>query len=367
MEEVIIHNKGGKIMTPGIIHPETKWPVVHLNSAAGISELLPAPGISYSYFLDGFYLSGGGDADGFHILRRSCLSLIGTTDYVTVGDNAALQPAATDFNISVWVRIDQSISDISKIIHKDNGSDNGYFLELSSGYPKFTYGDGSHTASVTGITSINDGSWHHIAVTVDVSVAQGLNIYIDGELDATTEDNCTAITGPVVGVATDLTIYGVNTYRWYISGAALFAGSSAAWSASEVSTIYNSGVGAKWYGGEDNISWAMNLDEGTGLTAYDITGGANNGTITNCDWAPSKRVASTAALEVGGCPFDDNNALGTIGKFSTGVLTTQGVYVPTGLKFPHSIRIGRNCPLSILETGGAWSLILFGHTDNYQA
>ena len=59
---------------------------------------------------------------------------------------------------------------------------------------------------------------------------------------------------------------------------------------------------------------------------------------------------------------DADNPLSAVGLFGTAVETATGVLQPIAVTFPQAIEIGRNNPVRILETNGAFSLILHGFT-----
>lgn len=340
-----------------VLKPMNNWPVSHLSgSTTGVSQLLSAPGRNQSHYLTGFLLSGGLTAEGFNILRRSCVELDAAGEKITIPGNAALEPADGDFSIEFWCKITNGQKTIANMIHKDDGLDQGYFAELTStGVLKFTMGDGTHVATITGNTVINDGKWHHIVVTCDISEGDGLNLYLDGVADATAVDP-TGVSG-CTGGATDFTINGAADKEWWISTYGLYK--ALALSAATVLDRYNAGVGYKYTGSEAGLSVAINIDEGVGTVCYDKVA-ANNGAITNATWKSD------------GIPID-GDTLPVIDKILCGLETqvdTTGSYVIGNamVEFPHAIKIGRNNPLAILEASGStgsFTLILFGFTDIY--
>ncbi len=350
------------------IRPNEGWPICHLNHAVGVTNLLEAPGNALSYYVTGYVLSGGGDADGFHILRRSCLQLVGTSDIFTVSDNAALEPATSDFAVEQWVKIPSTIPTIPNMIHKDDGSDDGYFLELTTGKPKFTIGDGTDVVTVTAANRINDNGWHHILVTVDRDVVQGLLIYVDGILQGTniiTED-LTDVDG-VTGGATDLTIKGIATYDWYISATGLYKGTGAVLTAAQAEARYNKRIGKKYFGTETALSAAWNINEGVGTVCYNAKTEAITSTLTGTPlWSPRKAHAHDSIVrnETCGVPFDVDNTLGSVGQFKTGEQVAAGVTVPYSVNFNPAIRIGVNNILSILETDGTFDIVINGYTES---
>ena len=65
-------------------------------------------------------------------------------------------------------------------------------------------------------------------------------------------------------------------------------------------------------------------------------------------------------MNIDGVPFAAEDMMTAVGKFHCGLGSAfGGVFI----KFPHPVKIGRGCPLSILETNGTFDLIIFGSTD----
>lgn len=352
------------------IKPGVDWPLRHLNAGtAGVKQLLAAPGNSLSHFVTGFVLSGGATTNGFHLLRRNCLVFNGNTDTFTIPDNAtdldwANKAGDGDFSLEMWVRMPAATGAIAGLMKRGDPAADGWALEITSaGVAKFTMHDGTAAAvAITGTRPLQDDAWHLITVTVDRSSTTGLNLYIDGVSDATAVD-ITSVTDAMDG-GTTAVCTGIASKTFYVSAIGMYVDSFLA--AATVLSNYNSGIGQKYSGTETGLTFGYNCDEGVGTTVYPVSNtAAHNVTIANTAWAPSRAAGSTAAVTVCGVPFDADDSLDAIGKFVTGVLSTNGYLTPTAITFPHAIRIGRNNPLRILETDGAWDLVLFGFTDGY--
>ena len=249
------------------------FPIRHLNTAAGVTQLAGAPGISQTYYITGYFMGGAGDEDGFTILRRNCIELSETADYITVTSAAGLVPDLVDFSVAIWVKIPTTITTIPQLFHKDDGSNKGVIIELAAGKAKVTIGDGTDTASVTSNDVINDNDWHLIVAACDRNVTTGLYLYVDDRAVVATTDTVTDV-GTINNV-TNITIYGVSTYDWYLGPAAYYEGSDGLLSAANVATLYNKGIGTKFEGTETGLSWAINCDEGIGTTTYDVLGNSN--------------------------------------------------------------------------------------------
>ncbi|WP_437760039.1 LamG-like jellyroll fold domain-containing protein [Sorangium sp. So ce1389] len=109
-------------------------------------------------------------------------TLDGDYDYLNLTNGASLAPGAGDFTISVWVNTTTSTASIV-----DGFYNNGVRLSLDSGVPLFRMFAGSATTQLRGTTSVSNGQWHHIIVSVDRDNPVGARLYVDGVLQATAD------------------------------------------------------------------------------------------------------------------------------------------------------------------------------------
>lgn len=381
-QKVQIHGRRGYPINPGEIEPMAGWPVRHLNAGtAGVKQLLPTPGNDKSYFVTGFILGGGADGDGFHILRRNCLCFTASAQNLSFADHASNnydwgnKATNGDFRCTFRIKQEATTAAVPLLMKRGNETNNGWLIELTSdSYVKFTAHDGSNGQNLTGTTALDDGEWHQVDCVVDRSSATGMQIYVDGVADATAADP-TSITNTIDG-GTTIIMTGVDSETFYISTVGFYIGSTTPLTAADILSDYNSGIGRKFSGSETALVAAFNTDEGIGSSCHDILNVvANIGSITGATWAPSKQSGATAAVAVQGVPFEkdtvalDTELLDAMGKFLTCYESANeaamGLTVPQIVTFPHAIKIGRNNPLSILETDGAFDLMLFGFTDKY--
>jgi hypothetical protein len=93
-----------------------------------------------------------------------------------------------DFTIALWVRIPDSGpgSYVPLLDKRDPSGDLGYHLSLFSGSPSLSLADGSgedpYATYYSWISSgVMDGSWHHLAVTVERASNSGVHWYLDGQ------------------------------------------------------------------------------------------------------------------------------------------------------------------------------------------
>lgn len=360
-DQVILVDKTGKEVDPGA---SNRWPVVHLNAGtAGVKMLLSAPGNTKSHYITGFIMTGGADADGFHFLRQNCLRFTAANNTLSLADSASYDwgtlAAVGDFRAEFWMNLEATTAAVPSLMKRGDETNNGWLIELTTAsLVKFTMHDGANGATITATTAIDDGEWHFISVVCDRSSTTGLQIYVDGAADATAVDP-TAVTLTIDG-GTTIVMTGVASEVFYISAVGIYIGSTTPLTAANILASYNSGIGLKYEGDETALVAGFNTDEGVGTSCHDIKNDAAKvGTITNTSWAPSRQNGATAEVNVDGVPINEQDMTVAVGKFHCGVGAAFGG-VP--IIFPHPIKIGRNCPLSILETNGGFGLIVFGYT-----
>jgi len=355
---------------------DTNWPIVHLNgNTAKSTTLLNASGGRSSHWITGYQLDGVLVMDdGFHLLRRACVHISGAETWTVPDDDIfdwAADTGGTDghFALEMWVYIPSAGGAVASLLQR-GAADNGWVLSVdANGLVTFTVDDGTDaTLTITSTSSISDG-WHLITVTCIRNSTTGLNLYIDGVSDADAESTA-SLDGAVDG-GTTIVATGETGDDLWLGPIGIYEGSSAALSAATVLANYNEGIGRKYDGSETGLVAAWNNDEGTGTLCYDIL---NNDTVKatiNAElWSPRKQAGATAAVKKCGPPFrkadesDADDPLPTVGLFNTATVvgTTDNVIQATTVTFPQAIKIGRNNPVRILETNGAFSLILFGFT-----
>lgn len=107
-----------------------------------------------------------------HITTATTLD---TNSYVTLGYPEDLKlgsgELASDFSIAMWVRVVTRAGDKPFISNKDwdSGGNRGFVLANQSGGVKWNYRDdqSARRDSATVGPELNDGTWHHLAVTFD--------------------------------------------------------------------------------------------------------------------------------------------------------------------------------------------------------
>jgi len=101
----------------------------------------------------------------------------GSTDYLSLADNSALQLSTGDFTIEGWFYISGSTSTAYNLISKGTAS-TGWSLNTTTGARiQFSYTASNLTGATT---TLVQGAWYHIAVVRSGSSAGNLKIYING-------------------------------------------------------------------------------------------------------------------------------------------------------------------------------------------
>jgi len=317
--------------------------------ASGLNEVLPNPGDSGTYLIQGLHLTGGTAARTLYLLRRDCLRFNAADETLTFADNAAIEPgaaAAGDFAISFWMKYTATTPTHASFIDKfDVADDNGYKIEItSSGYLKISIDEESGTpVTCTSTFVTNDGKWHHYLILVDRSDDAGIHIYVDGtDTAGDLSGDLTDWADAVDGSDETLVVTGVDDNEILLSQFAF-------WKAADLSTLtpikalyitdgMGRPVGQKFDGDETGLSVAVNLDEGVSTTAYDIMG-TLNGTISNADWV------------TGGPPFDKGDVGDDLSCFKINADLSFTATVNLQNNYPHGILVGRNSALHVVSSG----------------
>lgn len=205
---------------------------------------------------------------------------------MTIGTDTLFNTGSA-FSYSGWVKLDSYSNLYQTIAQFKTNHSNGFQLLLSnaSGY----YGLNIGSNDVTNMMKIRtDGdisstflSWTHIVMTYNGSggsTSSNYKIYINGsEVNTTTNNNYTTLNNSnSIGAANNGSLFRVNGL---IDEVAIF---NSELSASDVSSIYNSGIPADISSLSPVGWWRMGDDDsGSGTTITDQGSGGNDGTLTN--------------------------------------------------------------------------------------
>jgi hypothetical protein len=124
------------------------------------------------------YLESSATLSGDANLSNGSLVLDGTGDYAVIDDGFRFTDKMTT---SVWFKTsatgDRRI--YSSHVRQMGGADyrNGFFARLNNGQLKYRHPAGG-TGELTGPSGLNDGAWHHLALSWEAGV--GYVLYVDG-------------------------------------------------------------------------------------------------------------------------------------------------------------------------------------------
>ncbi|MGB0384154.1 MAG: Ig-like domain-containing protein [Ardenticatenaceae bacterium] len=147
--------------------------------------------VAYWSFDDGTATDHSGNGNDGTVVGASltngkiggALSFDGSNDYVNVPHDSSLNPGIADFSVSFWMNT--TSSDLSAMLNKRSGCTANSFWETrlwSQGKPLVSqYNSSSNYIFFQGTMTLNDGSWHHMAI---VRQSNSATLYLDGEVDA---------------------------------------------------------------------------------------------------------------------------------------------------------------------------------------
>lgn len=226
------------------------------------------------------------------------LDFDGVDDYVDFGSSATFTPnssgANRGFSISLWVKTTASGPSICSKLNIGN-LEYSVKIGAAGNIDVIFYGNNSGVifqrlicdTSYGGFIAINDGNWHHLAVTFNLgSTASSIIIYIDGvEFSDSNGGANYASTGTWSPVINTSAYFALNTPSRGFSGnideLSIWDGSL---NQSGINEIYNSGTPTDLSGGQYLIGWWRNGDPtGTGAfpTIVNQEGAVLDGTMTN--------------------------------------------------------------------------------------
>lgn len=210
-----------------------------------------------------------------------CLEFDGLTSVVTVPNNSALDVDTGDFSISFWIKTTQNLANGKSVLaFGDFISDLGCGLTIASGILDFqTSTSGS---IVTSEASIASGEWTHIVVVVERDEAALLYV------NAGSPKNGYAIEASDDLTGNGLVIGNIGTNNRFVGSLDDIRLYKKVLSSSNISAIYNGGIGTKYTGeaaegGAAAAAW--NMDEGTGTTITDEVGDLIGTLVEGVSWA----------------------------------------------------------------------------------
>jgi len=229
---------------------------------------------------------GGGAAAPFN---EYSVDFDGTNDYVDVA-SSSLTDGLTTLTASVWINLSTDwythSANLASVLGNNSGVNSaggGFAVAVYQRWPYFFTGGGYSILNVAGLTATD--TWHHLAFVFDGSQSTNndkIKGYLNGSFVAPSTNSVSATS---IAATTNNLLIGSDPvgaflpFKGLLDEVALF---NTALSASDISSIYNSGVPTDLTSYSPIGWWRMGDDDGgTGTTVTDQGSGGNNGTLTN--------------------------------------------------------------------------------------
>ena len=202
------------------------------------------------------------------------VSLDGSDDYMDIPDSTALETTA--FTWSAWFYC-TAIDRYNIIVDtaSNSGTYNGYEIFVVNTTNKIRFASYSSLDEIDSTTVVAANTWYHVVATHE---AGSDKLYVNGSLEASgsaSNFNTADAANLRIGSSSIFSLY----HQGLIDEVAFF---NSALSASNVSSIYNSGVPTDISSLNPVGLWRMgDNDGGTGTTITDQGSGGNDGTLTN--------------------------------------------------------------------------------------
>lgn len=279
---------------------------------------------------------GGGTAS--QVPTATASGYIGTGQYFTTDDYINI-PAASEssfdftdssFTVSGWIN---STGNTQHIISKNtNASSGGWIVDISSNKLRGTIkGTGGASTAVRSSTSnINDGAWHHFAITFTTSTSVGasntISVYIDGALNQGSLTNDGSVYLPVsqtveigrrggataylTGTLDEITVASTSRSQQWIASSYLSESNTFATYDSEVARVPSSGtLTSSIYDTEQQSDW--------GTLTFSATTPASTS-------ASVKVRSSSSSSMTNAVPFDSCQAISSGSDISTSACVSDG-------------------------------------------
>jgi hypothetical protein len=110
------------------------------------------------------------------------IELDGATGLVQVPPTAALNPGASTFSLSIWIRNRKQDVWTWNLFFKDDGKFQSYYYFGVGAKPRFEFSTGDAKVTIDGQAGVNDNRWHHLVAVRNATYSAQL--YVDGVLDS---------------------------------------------------------------------------------------------------------------------------------------------------------------------------------------
>jgi hypothetical protein len=208
----------------------------------------------------------------------TALSFDGTNDFVEAS-GVTTNLANNDFTIEAWINttgINEGIVTKSDATGWQPGEKSFYIDGL--GRPSFV---GWGNDFIVGGTVVNDGTWHHVAVTWNYSTSTG-KMYVDG-MESTHLDNYSANLWDNVGNTLKIGAPNYSEAPNYFSG---MMDEIRIWNTTRTASQISASMPSCLFGNEPGLVAYYQFENETGVTATDLTGGIETGTLMNFSATP---------------------------------------------------------------------------------
>ena len=220
-------------------------------------------------------LNIGGNANRNSFSNLYSLNFDGVDDYVDLS-TARGEIDVQIGTFSAWVKLDTTTinAPVFKFYVNANNQITIIYLQ-SSEELKYMYKGGGTNTQVQASSSIeNDGNYHHVAMTWNVT-GNEFKAYLDGVQFGSTQTTFGSFTGtPTAFHLGHNALSGSDYWNGLIDEVAIFD------SVKNITTLYNSGIPNNLVGESGLIGYWRN-EEGTGTTIADQSGKGNSGTLVN--------------------------------------------------------------------------------------
>jgi len=255
----------------------------------------------------------------------NCLLFDGTDDYVSVSDHSSLNFGTGSFSIEFWMKTNSTT--ITTVLNKKaSSSADGWFLILNNGKVGFKINT-STTQYFGNIGDLNDGIWHHIALSCYATADEfddlwEVTAYFDGSSIGSIYYLRTSVSN------TETLYIGRNYSGSYFNG---YLEEVRLWNATRSQTQIQTNMYTQISGSASGLKANWRFNESSGTSASDETS-SNTGTLVNM--SSGSWVASTVPM-----PFQTNSGAGnwsSASSWKSGIIPNNA-YVP--VQIDHNITV----------------------------